>query len=255
MPIFSKLMISIIFLAVVTLNVNAATRGDIKVLESSESIRYLSQKIVKDYLFLYRYPDNEEVKNGLNKMLSILSSNLREIATTTKDSNTKDMLEFLNYSKDQIKDIFTQNEDEEKAALMLDYSETLLEGADSIANAHMYDFTEEERMLMVTKKIEYLLERISKYYMAFNIGFNTHNNKEQMDNAIEDLEINIAKINEYKYTYDFETKKLEMNIVWRENRLYFKKSEILFIPNLLLSSVEYLEQIISKIAIYHSKNQ
>jgi len=235
--------------------IHAATRGDVKIIEASESIRYLSQKMVKDYLYVYRFPQKRSVKKGLNKTLDILSEDLRVIATTTKDSGTKDILEFLSYSKEQIKEIFKQKMNEENAALMLDYSETLLEGADAIADAHIYDFTEEEKMLMVTKKIEYLLERISKYYMAFNIGFNTHNNQEQLDNSIQQLEENIAKINAYKYSYDLQKEQLEMNVVWKETESYFKKSKVLFIPSLLLSSVSYLENIVRSIALYHSKNQ
>jgi hypothetical protein len=233
----------------------AATRGDVKIIEASESIRYLSQKMVKDYLFLYKYPQKKSVKETLDRTLNVLTEDLRVIAATTKDAGTKDILEFLAYSKEQIKEIFEQKTNKENAALMLDYSETLLEGADAIADAHIYDFTEEEKMLMTTKNIEYLLERISKYYMAFNIGFNTHNNQEQLDGAIEHLKENIMKINEYKYTYEFQKNQLEMNIVWQETELYFKQSKVLFIPNLLLSSVSYLENIVAEIALYHSKNQ
>jgi len=250
-----KVFYIVFLLSCITSMIHAATRGDIKIIEASESIRYLSQKMVKDYLFLYRYPQKKNVQDELDKTLKILTENLRVIATTTKDTGTKDILEFLAYSKEQIKEIFKQKTNEENAALMLDYSETLLEGADAIADAHIYDFTEEEKMLMTTKKVEYLLERISKYYMAFNIGFNTHNNQEQLDSAIEHLKENIAKINAYGYSYEFQKDQLEMNIVWQETELYFKQSKELFIPSLLLFSVVYLESIVDKIALYHSKNQ
>ena len=135
-----------------TLFSEAATRGDVKVIEASENIRYLSQKIVKNYLFFYKNQKQKETKKRLKKELNQLSNDLRIIATTTKDTDTKDILEFLAYSKDQIEQIFNEKADKEKAALMLDYSETLLEGADSIALAHKYNFSREEQMLMVTKK-------------------------------------------------------------------------------------------------------
>jgi len=51
-----KLLRIVWLLAAFGLVANAATRGDIKIIEASENIRYLSQKIVKDYLFLYQYP-------------------------------------------------------------------------------------------------------------------------------------------------------------------------------------------------------
>ena len=233
----------------------AATRGDVKVIEASENIRYLSQKIVKDYLFYYQHPEQTETHNRLKKELGQLSADLRIIATTTKDADTKDILEFLAYSKDQIEQIFNEKVDKEKAALMLDYSETLLEGADSIALAHKYDFSNEERMLMVTKKMEYLLERITKYYMAIHVGFNSATNKEQMKNAMIEMEESLLEISLYNYPEEIKRVQTGMNRSWRSNRDFFERSEQLFIPKLMFISVAYLEDFVSALALYHSKNQ
>ncbi len=233
----------------------AATRGDVKVIEASENIRYLSQKIVKDYLFLYKNPEQRDVKNRLKKELNMLSSDLRVIATTTKDSDTKDILEFLAYSKDQIEEIFNEKPDEEKAALMLDYSETLLEGADSIARAHKYDFSNEEKMLMATKKIEYLLERVTKYYMALNTGFDNTTNKEQLNKAMIQIEENLLKLSIYNYPKEIKSIQQELDTSWTPTRKFFNQSNTLFIPKLMLISVSNLENIVSQLTLYHSKNQ
>lgn len=233
----------------------AATRGDIKVIEASENIRYLSQKMVKDYLFFYKNQDKVDVKRGLNKALDKLTDDFRIIATTTKDGDTKDILEFLAYSKDQIEQIFNEKADKERAALMLDYSETLLEGADSIANAHKYDFSDEEKMLMVTKEMEYLLERVTKYYMAIHVGFNSSTNKEQMQESISKLEENIAQINKYTYPAEFQKAQVKMNESWKANKSFFDQSETLFIPKLMFTSVDYMEDVVIQIALHHSKNQ
>ena len=238
-----------------TLLSQAATRGDIKVIEASENIRYLSQKLVKEYLFFYKHPDKVEVKNQLEKLLLKLNDDFRIIATTTKDSDTKDILEFLAYSKDQIAEIFNEKPNEETAALMLDYSETLLEGADSIASAHKYDFSEEEKMLIITKKMEYLLERITKYYMALNVGFNNTTNNESMQVSIDKLEENIKKINLYKYPSAQVGVQVKMNISWEANKVFLSKSKELFIPKLMFTSIDYIEDLVSQLALYHSKNQ
>ena len=233
----------------------AATRGDVKVIEASENIRYLSQKIVKDYLFLYKNPEQIDVKNRLKSELQKLSSDLRIIATTTKDSDTKDILEFLAYSKDQIEEIFNEKADKENAALMLDYSETLLEGADSIALAHKYDFSNEEKMLMATKKLEYLLERVTKYYMALNTGFANETNKEQLNRAMIQIEENLVKFSMYDYPEEMKITQKKLDSSWTSNRVLFHKSGSLFIPKLMFISVSNLESTLSQLALYHSKNQ
>jgi len=232
-----------------------ATRSDIRVIEASEDIVYISQKMVKDYLFLFVNPKNISIKNGLEDSLLKLNDNLKIIARTTKNSDTKDLLEYLAYSKDEIAEILNQKMGEEQNSLMLDYSETLLEGANSMVNAHQYDFTEEEKMLMITKKIEYLLSRITKYYMAKNLGFNSVENNEQMKSSIISLEENIAKINLYDYPKDIEVLRFEMNKSWKSNKVFFTKTEALFIPNLMISAIDHLENIVAKLALYHSKNQ
>ena len=138
---------------------------------------------------------------------------------------------------------------------MLDYSETLLEGANSIALAHKYDFSQEEKMLMTTKKMDYLLERITKYYMALNMGFNNPTNQESMKEAMNEFEENIQKINLYKYPEEQVKAQINMNMSWEANKVFFTKSDTLFIPNLMFKSIEHLENMIANIALYHSKNQ
>jgi hypothetical protein len=243
-----------------TLYSHAATRGDVKIIEASENIRYLSQKIVKEYLYLYKNPQKREVRDELNSALKQLSNNFRDIALTTKDSDTKDILEFLVYSKDQIKQMINakadmEKADMEKAALMLDYSEILLEGANSISQVHRYAFSKEEKMLMVAKKMEYLLERMIKYYMAFSIGLQTQTNQEQLRYAMKSFEENLAIINAYSYPSEFQKYRSQINIFWEANRLFFKRADTILIPNLLNEGVEYLENILVKIALYHSKHQ
>jgi len=243
-----------LFFIIFSIFSQAATRGDVKVIEATENIRYLSQKMVKDYLFYSLYPQ-KELQVSLQHTLKSLSEDLRDIAITTKDSDTKDILEFLVYSKDQIEEIVKSNVNEENIALMLDYSETLLEGADSIAEAHKYEFSQGEQMLMVAKKINYLLERVMKYYIALHAGYNTTTNQEQMKLAIQNIETNLAIIDNYAYPEDMEGVKNSIDKSWSSSSVYINDVDKLFIPKLMTISTEYMEQLIAKIEIYHSKNQ
>jgi len=238
-----------------TKEVNVVTRRDIKILEATENIRLLTQQIAKEYLFLFKTPQQALIKNKLNKLLVKLSNDLRVISETTKDKDSKDILEFLAYSKDQISQTLTEKLDNEQAALMLDYSETLLEGADSIAAAHTYDFSKEERMLMRAKQTEYLIERIMKYYMALHVGFDNPTNRDQMTEAIADLKENLEKIDAYVYPEKIALVKDETVKGWSVIENTLAKSKTLFIPKLMLISTAYLEEKIEVIALHHSQNQ
>jgi hypothetical protein len=231
------------------------TRGDVKIIEATENIRYISQQMAKEYLFLFKTPYPENTKEKLKKSLIKLADNLRVVSSMTKDEDTKDILEFLSYSKDQIAQIFTEEVTPEQAALMMDYSETLLEGADSIAAAHTYEFTKEEHMLIVTKKMEYLIERVMKYYIARHVGFDNVTNKEQMQQAIKKFDENVKVIESYVYPKEIKPVEREIIRSWQASKGFLVRSESLFIPKLMLLSTDSLEQLTTQIAMYHNKNQ
>jgi hypothetical protein len=108
---------------------------------------------------------------------------------------------------------------------------------------------------MTTKKVEYLLERISKYYMAIHVGFDSMVNKEQMQNSMYHFEENLVLLNEYKYPNEMQSIQVGLNKSWNVNKNYLLKSKELFIPKLLSLSVVHIEKLISQLALYHSKNQ
>ncbi len=230
------------------------TRGNVKVIEATENIRFLSQEIAKSYLLLFAAPDHESLVDHLKKSLVDLNANLHAIATTTNDNDTRDILDFLAYSKDQIAEILNERPDAEKAALMLDYSETLLEGADSIASAHAYPFTKEEHMLIIAKKMSFLLERMMKYYIALHVGFDNTTNDEQMQKAIEKFNVHLATIETYRYPSAIDAVKKELEKGWKIDRHFLHDSKIIFLPELMLLSTGDLEEMIRKIRLYHNQN-
>ena len=251
-----KKTINILLMIVgLTLSSFASSRGDVKIIEATESIRYLGQKISKEYLYLYQNPKKTELKDGLLRDIELLELSIRDIAMTTKSIDSKNMLDFLSYNKDEIKQLLSSEITKEKSILMLDYSESFLEGANSIEATHRYEFSDEEKMLMSMKEFEYLLERVSKYYVASNLNLDRVNNFEHMKSAIEKIETILNGVNIYDYPTDLIKQREKMNSSWKTHKAFLFKSQELFLPNLLQSSTSKLENIIKTIALYHKKSQ
>jgi len=250
-----KLALRLLLVVGMFLPLSAATRTDVNVLEATESIRFLSQEITKNYLYLFANPQKEEIKKRIHEGLSELVENIRTISISTSDEDTRNVLEFLIYSKDQIEELIKEAPDKEKAALMLDYSETLLEGANSIARAHNYQFTESEKMLMKGKRIEYLLERSAKYYMALGVGLGTEINRKQMLRAIEMLEKNIQEIEAFNYPAQMQKPRQSLRQSWEVTRSLFERREKMFVSNLIVLSGEEMESITREFILYHRKAQ
>ena len=58
------------------------------------------------------------IENSTSGDMVKLTDDFRIIATTTKDGDTKDILEFLAYSKDQIEQIFKEKADKETSEML-----------------------------------------------------------------------------------------------------------------------------------------
>lgn len=249
-----KLLLLAVLLLGSQLN-GATSRSDVKLLEASEDIKLISQKIAKDYLYLSQNAQKQDAINSLHGGVSALDEKLRLIAAATKSDDTKNILTFLAFSRDQISETIEQTYDLENGALMLDYSETLLEGAESIANEHSYTFSKEEQMLINVKKMAYLIERITKYYMAFQVGFNDHNNVKQLRSAIASFDNELAKLDSYHYSGE-NAKDLEVvKHYWPIARSFYLTLEKRRLSNILYISSQHLENVIGKLELYHSKNQ
>ncbi len=249
-----KLALPILFFLSTQQSSAAVSRNDVKLQEASEDIKFISQEIVKDYFYFSFNPQKKEIKKNLMQELSLLDSKLRLIAASTTNKSTKKILTFLAYSRDQITEIVTMPYSEENSAIILDYSEILLEGAEKMAKLHTYTFSQEEQMLIDVKNMAYLLERISKYYMVYHAGFKDHNNIKQLKNTVTEFDTLLEQVNRHEYHSDVLKDLNHINNYWKVARTYYLSLEKSNIPNILYMSVKYLENNILKLELYHSKN-
>ncbi|NOZ91000.1 MAG: hypothetical protein GXO60_06920 [Epsilonproteobacteria bacterium] len=239
----------------------ASTRGDVKILEATENIQYLSQKIATDYLFFYKNPNNIVLKNQLYKNIDNLQfyiKELEDIEDIRKGGNTERILKYFKYKikeiKVNIKSIPNKKINLSYVEDILDSSDILLEGIQSIANEHKYKFSKEEKMLMLSKEILYLLRRVNKYYMALSIGLNSNTNYQKMQKAIEDTDIRLKMINRYTYPNDLYYKLDKINKIWDRDKRFFYQVDKLSIPYILSNSTQYIEDLVTQIEQYHKRN-
>jgi hypothetical protein len=233
----------------------ASTRGDVKIVEACENIRCLSQKIAKEYLYLYNNPKKINLQTTLTASMKELEKNIYVIAINTQSDDSKDILSFLSYSNEEIKLLLNQKATKDKSLLILDYSETFIEASNSIQFLHQYEFSEEEKMLTHLKEFEYLLERVLKYYIASIMNLNRISNQHQMHKTIMEIEKTLDFIKQYSYPEKI--KKEQKNIInsWKINKKFLNNSAELFIPNLLSISIQNVKDTINRLELYHTKNQ
>jgi len=246
--------ISFIILGLISTS-EASTRSNVKIIEASEKIRFLSQKIAKEYLYLYYNPKKINLKNVLSQNMKKLETNIQTIALNTQNDESKNILNFLTYTNEEIKTLLSEKADNDKSILILDYSETFVEAANSIQYLHKYEFSHEEKMLMNLKELEYLLERVTKYYMASIMNLNKISNTQHMKDALLNVEEILITIKEYPYPKRMKKERKKIIAYWKNNKKIIEQSSELSVPNLLSIFIKNFQESIKKLALYHKKNQ
>jgi hypothetical protein len=233
----------------------AATRGDGKVLEASDSIRYNVSKLAKDYLLYARYPQKSKLRSVLKERISALDADMHDIAISTKDTKTKGILKYFAYEKMRIEAMIDQKPSDENAMEVLDFSENFSEGARSIAKHHFYVPSPEEELWIVTRSMAQYLEEVIKYYVAQHIIKDDPQLAIKMQAAKMEFLKNLKIINAYSYTEELKATRAYINRLWTTLETYLSKGDRLPLPLLATRMGEQMEASIDLLGVYHSKNQ
>ncbi len=251
----TKIMLLVILILGIEINAET-TRNSVKMLEASEDIKLISQQISKEYFYLFQNRGKQDILvSSLYQTVFALDEKVRLIATITKSEDTRNLLNYLILSSERISETIAQPYDMENAALMLDYSEILFEGAESIALEYSYAFSKEEKMLISVKNMAYLIERITKYYMAFQAGLTDLNNIRQLKSAVVVFDEELSKVNQYHYPPANKKDLQIINQYWPIAKKLYLSLEKRKLPNILYISSNHLENVIAKLKLFHTKNQ
>ncbi len=252
MKTFSRLLL---WIMLASLSLPAASiRNQILLMEASENIRLNSQKIVKNYLYYYINPKKRQFKDLIDKDLEDLDKQFRLIAKTTKDEDSKDILAFLDYSKEKIQEVLKDPFNKDNPALMLDYSEILLEGAESISQNIKYTPSEEEKMLMKMKDISFLIERMTKFYMAIAEGGDVINYGEMLEESVQKMEEDLSALESYPYASEDLIKLRTLKRNWEALKKFYLDYKSLTLPSIVLLASTGVENNARALELYHSKN-
>ena len=224
MTIFKNIFYITLIVLSTTLFAHALTDKSINIIKSTKNIQYLSQKISKDYLYIYYNPKKTATKTELNNSIKKLEESLRIVAKNTHNLDTKNILDFLSYGKDQIKELLNSDISKQNSILILEYSETIFEGAQSILNTNNYDYTTD-------KDIKTNLMRILKSYMAIHTKINKDANIAQLEREKILLKKRMKFLNS------------EVNQSWQPLEKFLETKDNYFIPDIVSILVKNIEDI------------
>jgi len=196
-------------------------------IQAAEDIKYLSQKMANDYLFLFYKPDHFKYLPMLKKSLQQLETDLRTIAKDTQSEDIHAILDYLSYTKDEIADLLEDDISEENAQKILDFSNTLVEGVDNIL--------ESLQQRLFKYELKYNLMKLSKLYMAVHLKLEETDNTKALYDTIQTVERKTQKVDRDLY------------VSWHTYKRLFNPTPLYFIPHLMSIAVEDLEESVDKL--------
>ncbi len=235
----------------------AGITHELLMLEAAKNVEFLSQKVTKAYFYKQQGVRPDQAAEDLKQSLVLLQKDLIIILEGIEraDKEEKNITVFLEYTLEELNDIVGKPYSKENGALMIDYSESLLEGAEFIVQKHIHKNSDEEAMLVSTEHAFFLLERINKLYIAYQAGFRDYNNVVQLKQAVQDFETTLAKINSYtKYTDSSLKSRNKINEFWPVAKEFFVDIQKGALPVIVLASVEKLEKELSVLEEVHHNN-
>jgi hypothetical protein len=239
-------------IALIAIAVQSVAYGKANVsdpLSDAEKVRTLSQDIAKNYFYIEQGIQASSAKKALKNDLLRLDSITKKLKEEAKDPETQKIAEFMTFSEEEMNDIIKDEFNQENGGMVLDYTETLLEGSENIVNK---DRSKVETMSDVINEMSFLLERASKYYIAFRAGYTDDSNVMQAQKAVKQFDILMKRIKAYNYPDEIKNgpvkKLLKYWPVSKDFYLGIKKSDL---PTIVFISTKHMKSALDKLAKYH----
>lgn len=235
----------------------AMANVDVDMMESAKSVGILSQKIAKAYFYKHMDIRSDHADQDLQESVSQLKKDILKLHDGIKAGSSKEeknIAIFLSYTRDELDKALAKPYSLETGALMIDFSESLLEGADFLSGVYGKGSTGEAGMLAEVDNLMFLLERVNKYYIAHKAGFKDYNNVVQLQKAVEDFEKGLAKINSYgRYPDHAQESVAKINQFWPVAKDFYLGVQQNALPVIVLASTDKLEKEVSNLKNFHHK--
>ncbi len=252
-----KIIMHIALIIGLTLSSHASIRSNFLILDSVNSVRIHANNLATNYLIYTRYTYKREHLTVVQKDLEALTKDIQEISLINQDKKTKEILTFFAYQRALIEKILQKKPNNQSAKKILDITESILKGSDDIVHRHPYDFDEEEKMFMITRRAAAEIENLAKYYLAVQLKQTDKKLSEKIDTIRKKVAKNLSRIRGYTYRdpLSVQNRKNLMKI-WNTLDFFLEKTKKKTdLPLLVSSGVSHMNGLLKELSIYHSKNQ
>ena len=217
--------------------------------------RMLSQRIAKDYLYSGKGVAASKANRQLQKSLDDFLINYKKLLLSTNDPEIKNLLEFVKLSSNDFKIIAEENFSIDNAQLILDLSESMLEGSQYIFDSLKKSINLKESEVIVKSAKQLILsQRIAKYYIAYQLGIKDTNSVNSMKNTVEEFGENLNALMKNSTNTPEIIKKLnEINRLWKIVHKFYNNIEKGGLPLIVFNTTDTITKKMNEVtSIYIS---
>ncbi len=228
---------------------NASSNNLAQLIDIAGKQRMLSQKIAKAYFFYGQGIRPDKTRKQLFDSIKEFNANFDLLKKKVKIQGVQDMLVYIDMAKTELAQLANAPYSKENAALVMDYSETMLEGSQDIV-VRLEDISKHKKELIVdlSGRQRMLAQRIAKYYIAYQAGFRDHNTIEQLKTAVAEFEKAHATLRKAKHnTVRIKADLAKVEKLWSVVARFYKDVERGGLPVIVLATTDNIMESMDQI--------
>jgi nitrate/nitrite-specific signal transduction histidine kinase len=204
--------------------------------------RMLSQRIAKDYLYIGKKIAVDKATRQLKQSLEEFAKSQTYLAQTIDDAEITNLIAFVNMSLKELKATAKKPFNLDNAQLVLDLSESMLEGSQYIVDslkAKSKAAKQDSTIVAISGKQRMLAQRIAKYYIAYQSGIKDKNTVDQMKETVRQFDENNKRlINNPNNSVDTSAHLKKIDMLWKIVYKFYLNIEKGGLPFIVFTSTD-----------------
>jgi len=164
------------------------TKGDI--IDRAGKQRMLSQRIIKDYFYIAKDVNTLNAIKQMRRSFVHFKRTQKKLNEMIKDAEIKNLIAFVDMNIKEFVKLSREKYSIDNGIIMLDLSESILEGSDYIVKA-LTKGQKSNEIINIAGKQRMLSQRIAKYYIAYQVGIKDENTIGQMKASVKEFDDNL----------------------------------------------------------------